>query len=352
MLSPPPDDTASGSARPVACRILVVGPAWVGDMVMAQSLFKVLHARHPGCQLDVLAPAWSEPLLARMPEVAASLVMPLGHGQLQLATRYRLGRGLAARGYRQAIVLPNSLKSAITPFAARIPRRTGYTGELRFGLLNDRRRLDKQALTMTVQRFVALGLEPGDPLPDPIPAPALQVDGTAVERARQRLGLSEVSGPVLALCPGAEFGAAKRWPEEKYAAVASRMQARGWQVWLFGSERDRPVSAAIAKRAPGCFDLAGRTSLEEAIDLLSAADQVITNDSGLMHVAAALDRPTVAIYGSSDPSFTPPLSPRARIVRLGLPCSPCFERNCPLGHLDCLRKLDEEQVMAALQDTA
>ncbi len=327
---------------------LVVGPSWVGDMVMAQSLFKVLKRRHPQAAIDVLAPGWSLPLLERMPEVRAGIEMPLGHGQLGLTERWRLGRSLRGR-YDRAIVLPNSWKSAIVPFAAGIPCRTGWRGEMRHGLLNDLRLLDKSRLTMTVQRFVALGVESGDTLPS-IPEPSLRVSPAEVQAALAAHGLEKRPGqPLLALCPGAEYGPAKRWPEEKFGELAQKFLDQGWKVWLFGSEKDRRVCDNIAARAAGCRNLAGETSLAEAVDLLSLADAVVSNDSGLMHVAAALERPLAAIYGSSDPGFTPPLNERHVIVHHDLACSPCFERECPLGHLRCLKEITVSEVMGALQ---
>ena len=348
--------------------ILVVGPSWVGDMVMAQSLFKTLKQRSPKTPIDVLAPAWSEALATRMPEIRRSIVMPLGHGQLQLRERYRIGRELRTAGYGQAIVLPNSWKSALIPFFAGIPCRTGYLGEGRWGLLNDARRLDKSALPMTVQRFVALAQETGQPLvapgilppatpahpwtsPEPLPIPSLVVTPSSVAQAVQRLQLELDSRPILALCPGAEYGAAKRWPQEYYAEVAQSLIARGWQVWLFGSDKDTSITGTIKHSAgTACINLAGRTTLAEAVDLLSLATLVVSNDSGLMHVTAALGRKLIAIYGSSDPGFTPPLSDTARILRLGLECSPCFQRECPLGHLKCLRDITPDQVLHTITE--
>ncbi len=335
--------------EPAVSRLLVVGPAWVGDMVMAQSLLMAVRERYPEIAIDVLAPAWSRPLLRRMPEVRDAIDMPLGHGQLDLRVRRRLGLSLRGRGYDWAIVLPNSFKSALTPFWARIPRCTGYVGEWRWGLLNDARRLDKTKLPMTVQRFVALGLAPKAELPPSVSPPRLRGDEASLERTLAQLGLRRPDSRLLVLCPGAEFGPAKRWPEDHYAQVARTLAAAGWMVWILGSEKDAPVAEAVVKQAGTGVNLAGKTSLEQAIDLLSLADTVVSNDSGLMHVAAALDRPLIAIYGSSDPGFTPPLNAQARIVRLGLSCSPCFERECPLGHLDCLRKLEPERVLAHME---
>lgn len=327
--------------------VLVVGPAWVGDMVMANSLFRLLRRRLPTPSVDVLAPAWTRPLLARMPEVRASIDLPFAHGQLRLGLRRRLGRALRGR-YQQAIVLPNSWKSALIPYWAGIPQRTGWHGEQRWGLLNDRRRLDPTRLALTVQRFNALAL-PARTASIALPPPRLRVDPEQRTATLVKFALLADTAPILALCPGAEFGPSKRWPPTHFAKVASARLDAGWQVWLFGSTRDRAatdiINRALNQRA---IDLAGRTSLGEAIDLLSLADAVVSNDSGLMHVVAALGRPMVAVYGSTDPSRTPPFSEQAQIVRLGLECSPCFRRICPLGHNRCLADLAPEQVLAAL----
>lgn len=331
--------------------VLIVGPSWVGDMVMAQSLFKLLKQRMPDSALDVLAPAWTAPLLARMPEVRDVIAQPVGHGQLRLLGRYRLARDLRGR-YQRAIVLPNSFKSALIPFWARIPLRSGYVGECRWGLLNDARRLDKAKLPMTVQRFVALGLAREEALPSALPQPKFTVTQAGVGAALARLGLTH-KAPLLALCPGAEYGSAKRWPPEYFAEIARKKLAQGWSVWLFGSENDKSITTHVRNVAgEQCVDLAGRTTLAEAIDLLSLADLVVSNDSGLMHVAAALDRKLVAIYGSSDPGFTPPLSDRATVLSLRLLCSPCFKRECPLGHTNCLRELKPDQVLKTIEPCA
>ncbi|HEX2796574.1 MAG TPA: lipopolysaccharide heptosyltransferase II [Immundisolibacter sp.] len=326
--------------------MLVVGPSWVGDMVMIEPLLALLKQRRPAPAIDVLAPAWSRPLLARMPQLRRAIDLPIGHGALALGERWRLGRSLRGQ-YRQAIVLPGSWKSALIPFFARIRTRTGFVRELRYGVLNDARRLDKRALPMTVQRFAALGLDPGAPLPTDL-RPRLQCDPAAVAGTLAALGLDGRAGRALVLCVGAEYGPAKRWPAQHFAAVARHYRAQGWQVWLLGSAKDAPAAAAVNAAADdGCVDLAGRTNLGQACDLIAAADLVVSNDSGLMHVAAALGRPLVAVYGSSAPGFTPPLSDRARVLSLGLPCSPCFERECPLGHLRCLNDLAPAQVLAA-----
>ncbi|WP_341522377.1 lipopolysaccharide heptosyltransferase II [Pseudomonas sp. G.S.17] len=332
-------------------RILIVGPSWVGDMVMAQTLFQCLKQRYPECEIDVLAPEWSRPILERMPEVRAALSFPLGHGALELGTRRSIGRSLKGQ-YDQAILLPNSLKSALVPFFAGIPKRTGWRGEFRYVLLNDVRPLDKERYPLMIERFMALAYEPGADLPLTYPRPSLRIDLATRDAALSKFGLT-LDRPVLALCPGAEFGESKRWPAEHYAQVAEAKIREGWQVWLFGSKKDHPVGESILERLiPGlreeAVNLSGDTSLAEAIDLLSCADAVVSNDSGLMHVAAALNRPLVAVYGSTSPAFTPPLADEVEIVRLGIECSPCFDRTCRFGHYNCLRLLEPESVINAL----
>ena len=331
--------------------ILIVGPSWVGDMVMAQTLFKCLKRRHPECQIDVLAPEWSRPLLERMPEVRAALSFPLGHGALELATRRRIGKSLAGQ-YDQAILLPNSLKSALVPFFAGIKQRTGWRGEFRYGLLNDVRTLDKERYPLMIERFMALAYDKNAELPRPYPKPSLQIDSATRDAALAKFGLT-LDRPVLALCPGAEFGESKRWPAEHYAQVADARIREGWQVWLFGSQKDHPVGETIRENLiPGLreesVNLSGQTSLAEAIDLLSCADSVVSNDSGLMHVAAALNRPLVAVYGSTSPAFTPPLADEVEVVQLGIECSPCFDRTCRFGHYNCMRLLEPGAVIQAL----
>ena len=324
--------------------ILVVGPAWVGDMVMAQSLFMTLKARQPERPIDVLAPGWSLPLIARMPEVRAGIEMPLGHGDFGWAQRRRLGVALRPAAYGQAIVLPRSFKSALVPWFARIPRRTGYRGELRFGLLNDIRPLDPSILTQTVQRFVALGQEPGAALPPPIPFPRLRIDPTRQQALAAALGLEEdLSQPCIGLMPGAEYGPAKQWTA--FGELAQRLTAQGARVWVFGSAKEAALGEAIVRQAgAGARNLCGRTALADAVDLIGLCRIAVSNDSGLMHVAAAVGVPLVAIYGSSTPDYTPPLTDRAEILWRRLPCSPCFERSCPLGHTDCLRGIPAAQV--------
>ena len=326
-------------------KILVIAPSWVGDTVLVKPMLMRLKQRHPEAQIDVLAPPWTADLLRQMPEVHWGIINPFPHGALKLAARYHLGKHLRSSHYDQAIVLPNSFKSALVPFFANIPLRTGFVGEMRYGLLNDARKLDKQELPLMVERFAQLAEAPGGAIQRPLPRPRLQVGEQQRQRVLGKLGLS-VAGPVAIFCPGAEYGPAKRWPIPYFAELAQHLREKGYAVWLVGSGKDKETGEKIiALGNESCRNLCGATDLAEAIALLSCADLVVSNDSGLMHLAAALDRPMLALYGSSSPQFTPPLSDQAQVIKLNLPCSPCFKRECPLGHFNCMMQLTPQQVV-------
>jgi len=328
-------------------RTLVIGPSWVGDMVMAQALFKAILQRYPKTTIDVLAPEWSRSLTDRMPEVTRGLTMPFKHGELRLKERYKLGKSLRQQNYQRCIVLPNSFKSALIPFWANIPERIGWRGEWRYGLLNDVRVLDKKRYPLMVQRYIALAFDKHYTNALPSLRPSLIVDPHNVKAALAKHSLFQEK-PILVLCPGAEFGPSKRWPETYYAELANHYLALNWQVWVMGSAKDSEVVATIKQLTKDkIVDLTGKTSLAEAIDLMSLADTVVSNDSGLMHIASALERPLVAVYGSTDPGFTPPLSQEVKIVRAGLSCSPCFKRECPLQHHQCMTQLSVQKVIDA-----
>ena len=330
-------------------KILIVGPSWLGDMVMAQALFRLLHSR--GDQLDVLAPEWNFAVLERMPEINKAIPMPIDHGELKIAERIRIGKSLRNHHYDQAIVLPNSLKSAIIPWAAKIPVRTGWARECRFLLMNDVRKLDKVKYPLMVQRFVALGYGADDAWDiNDYPLPKLEVNPQSVKEKLEKHQLQvEPQQPVLALAAGAAFGDTKRWPASYYGEIANKKIDEGWQVWLFGSPKDKEVTAEIQQLTNGrCRDLAGQLKLDETVDLISQVTVIVSNDSGLLHVAAALQRPIVAIYGSTSPEFTPPLTKDIHVLQTNIECRPCFQRTCKFGHLKCLTEISTQSVMDAI----
>lgn len=315
-------------------RVLVVAPNWIGDALMAQPLFARLQEKAPGLHVDVLAPEWVAAVVRRMPEVDNVIPVPFRHGALQLRSRWKIGRDLRARGYAQAIVLPNTWKSGLVPFFAGIPLRSGYVGESRYGLLNQ---LYRKTGAPMPEHYAALSEAPGTALKEALPRARLRALPHEIEAAQRRFG---IGGRYVVLCPGAEYGPAKRWP---YFRELS--EHAGLQAVVLGSAND--AQAAQGMRG---MNLVGRTTLDEAIDLIAGAGAVVSNDSGLMHVAAALGRPLVALFGSSSPSHTPPLSSAARVLWLHLECSPCYERVCPLGHFRCLREIGVETVLKEIQN--
>jgi len=325
-------------------RILVVGPAWVGDMVMAQSLFMTLKQRNPDVNVDVLAPAWSLPLLSRMPEVNEAIALPVSHGELALGKRFRIGRQLRDNAYTQAIVIPRSYKAALVPFFAGIPQRTGYRGEMRYGIINDMHVLDKEVLTQTVQRQVALGLPENPNQPPAIPYPKLDIDKENQKRLLAELNLTQEKA-IIGIMPGAEYGPAKQWPITYYQELAGNLIAAGYQVWVFGTDKERAIGEQIVRAGVGVTNLCGKTQLEDVVELVALCSSVVSNDSGLMHVACATGSRVIAIYGSTTPQYTPPLTENKEIIYHKLKCSPCFKRKCPLTHTNCLGDISPMEVL-------
>ena len=324
---------------------LVIAPQWIGDAVMTEPLLRRLHAR--GEALTVGALPWVAPVYRAMPQVSEVIEFPFGHGGLQFRARRAFARQASGR-FDTAYVLPNSLKSALLPFLAAIPKRVGYLGEARVGLLTHRLKNPKAKPPM-VAFYSALS---GDREGLEHDRPRLQIDNNQLATVLDAHGLARSGYYVFA--PGAEFGSSKRWPAFHFAELARLLER---PVVLLGSGKEAALCEEISLAANGrCLDLAGKTSLAEAFALIAGAGAVISNDSGLMHVAAALGGQQVALFGSSSPLHTPPLNDRARVLwlkddpayRPPLDCSPCFERECPLGHHRCLRDLTPQQVFAAL----
>ena len=332
-------------------RVLIVGPSWVGDMVMSQSLLKTLCVNNENIEITVLAPAWSRALLERMPEVKNTIELPFAHGELKILQRREFAQQLKGQ-FDTAIILPNSFKSALIPYFAGTPRRIGWRGEFRNSILSDCRKLEPKKYPLMVQRYIALGLESTAELNFEIPQPGLISNRQKAENTAESFGLDPTKKS-LVICPGAEFGDAKQWPERHFARLCELAIQDKWQIWIVGSDKDQPIADAIRKQVdvdlrPFCTDITGQTSLGQAVDLLSLARIVVSNDSGLMHIAAAVGIPVVALYGSTSPDFTPPLAERVKSVTTDISCRPCFQRNCPLGHKRCLTEISADRVYADL----
>ena len=310
---------------------------------MTEPLLRRLANR--GERLTVGALPWVAPLYRAMPQVAEVIEFPFAHGGLQFTARRSIAKRIEGQ-FDTAYVLPNSLKSALLPFLASIPKRIGYLGEARIGLLTHRLKNPKNKPPM-VAFYSALSGETGLAAD----RPQLQVAEADINGTLAELGLQRGAYSVFA--PGSEYGPAKRWPAAHYAALANQLDG---QVLLLGSGKEADLCAEIAAKAPNCRNLAGKTTLDQAIRVQAASKLIVSNDSGLMHVAAALGVPQVAIFGSSSPLHTPPLSEKAVVLWLKtdpayqppLDCAPCFERECPLGHTRCLNDISAEQVLAAI----
>ena len=338
-------------------RTLVISPNWIGDAVMAQPLLQRLKARHPERPIDVLAPPAVAPVWRQMAEVAEVLETPFRHGALQLKERWRYARLLRRRGYADAYILPNTLKYALIPWLAGIPRRIGYKGESRYGLINVMHHDDTPPRPM-VTFYAALADAPGASLRQDLPKPRLAASEAQMAAACAKAGL-DPARPLVVFAPGAEFGGAKRWPPAHFGQLAQHILARDpqAQVALLGSPKDAgtcnevlaAVAGAAAPASSGLVSLAGKTSLSDAVALIARSAAVVSNDSGLLHVASGLNRPVIAIYGPTDPDHAPPFSELAASISLRLDCSPCRQRECPLGHQNCMHGISAGQVWQTLE---
>lgn len=334
-------------------KVLVVGPSWLGDLIMTQSLLKILHKQ--GKTIEVLAPKWNHGILECMPEVSKAIEMPFDHGELKIFSRYSFAKELKAAQYDECIVVPNSFKSALIPFWAKIPKRTGWLGEFRYGLLNNTQKLNKQKLPLMVQRLISLAYFGQNFNQDNIESvsydyPRLVISKNVKDQVRAKFNLND-HDQYIALAPGAAYGDTKRWPAEYFAEIASKKIQQGYKIILLGSPKDREVTDKINHLTEEqCINLAGQLALPETVAIISLANALVSNDSGLLHVAAALDIPLIGIYGSTSPDFTPPLieDNKKEIIKSDLSCSPCFKQTCKFGHLKCLYNLTPSKVNQSL----
>lgn len=304
-------------------KCLIVGPSWVGDMVMSQGLYRTLKQQYPDARIDVIAPEWCRQILDKMPEVNQSLIMPIGHGEFALKKRYHIGKQLRESSYDYAYILPNSFKSALIPFFAKIPNRIGWKGEMRYGLLTDCRKLDKNAFPRMIERYKALAYDSkkvtsAKDFPEPFLYPKLSVTAEEIRLVFSTFNLDE-SKSYIGICPGAEFGPAKCWPDYHYAELSKLLIAEGKTIIIFGSAKDKLIAEQIENSVQNklsCINLAGNTTLTQVVGLMAGCETIITNDTGLMHIAASIDKPLIALYGPTSPDFTPPLSDKAIVLRL------------------------------------
>ncbi|CAM3722798.1 lipopolysaccharide heptosyltransferase II [Polynucleobacter brandtiae] len=339
-------------------RILIIAPNWIGDAVMSQPLMADLKARYPDSKMDVLASPWVAPIYQACTEVNQVIEAKLEHKKLQWSLRKQLAKQLEKERYEACFVLPNSLKSSLIPWLANIPLRIGYRGEMRFGLINVA--LDnpsKQNRPPMAEHYLALGgaLDAFKVRSNHSANPILNVSTQAKQTVVAKLAQAGIDQKLIyVFCPGAEYGPTKRWPTDHFANLAKQLitSRPAAQIILLGGPGDHALAEHIQAQAshhPQLHNWCGKTQLDEAIALIGMSKTLVSNDSGLMHIGAALKVPQVAIFGSSDPNHTPPLSERAKVIWLNLPCSPCHQRVCPLGHLKCLKAISPQTVLTAIQ---
>ena len=311
---------------------------------MSHSLIRRLARIHTAASIDVFSSHALIHIFEQMPEIDEIIENPFGHGQLNLRDRLKVARDIKSRQYDTTYVLPNSLKSALIPFFAKIPNRVGYTGEFRFGLINRRHTLNKNKYPLLASQYLQLAkTDPSESI-TLSEYPALTVAQRDLGQTLERFNIDPLR-PYICLCPGAEYGPAKRWPQGQFTRLAQKLADNHFHTITLGGENDMNIGAMIYKNTHHeTQDLTGKTTVKEAIQLIAGAACVVTNDSGLMHVAAALSRPLIALFGSSSPEYTPPLSDKATVLTRALPCSPCFKRVCPLGHTNCLKDITVDEV--------
>jgi heptosyltransferase-2 len=331
-------------------KILIIAPNWIGDAVMAEPLISQLKKNNPDSQIDVLATPWVASIMKAIPAVDQIITADFQHGSLQWQERKVLAKQLALSAYTHAYVLPNSFKSALIPWLAKIPQRIGYQGEMRWGLINEALKNPSRSHRPPMSsHYFALS---GNTFSE-VPQPHLSLPDVIITESQQALQKIQAHQHLFVLCPGAEYGPAKQWPIEHFGQLAKNIieTKENSLVLILGSKKEFSIGSDIARMSTypdKVINWCGQTSLEDAMAAISNAHTVISNDSGLMHIAAAFRRPQVAIFGSSDPRHTPPLSKLAAIHWLHLECSPCFKRVCPLSHLKCLVDIQAKDVLNSI----
>jgi heptosyltransferase-2 len=325
--------------------ILIVPYMWIGDFVRCHTVIQLLRARFPDRPVDMLTTTLCAPLTDYMPGLRQAIVADLPRKSLALAQQRTLAARLKEEGYGTALIMPRTWKAALAPFFAGIPERTGFIGEARFFLLNDLR-FGERGLRRMVDRCAALALPPGAALPAQLPVPQLKVPPAEIAAWRGRRGLAVESRPVVALAPGA-VGPSKRWPSASYAALTRHLLADGFAVWVLGGPDEKPLTAEIVADTDA-RDLTG-SDLRDAILALASAAAAVSNDSGLLHVSAALGTPSIGIFGPTSPWHWAPLNPLAATMETKsvLDCRPCHQPTCRLGHHRCMRDIDPDEVFAA-----
>lgn len=329
--------------------ILVITPSWVGDCIMIQPFLALLKKHFTSCKITILAPPWTIDLTRHMIDADDFIECPIPWKKWQIKQRWEMAQEIKKHHFTRAYILPKSIQSALIPFWAKIPIRIGFLGKLRYGLLTHIHPLNPGDMPCVVARFSSLAYDDPSSAPEDGPLPKLFSLENNRRRLLQKLSLF-TSQPVIALCPDAEFGPSKEWPIEHFIQIASYYGIRGYQIWILGSEKAQAYGDQIVQEADTGINLCGKATLNEIIDLLGLCNIVISNDSDLMYASIALNRPTIALYGSSTPDRTPLFAQNAHTISVNLPCSPCFRRQCPFKHTNCMAQISPALVKEKIDE--
>ena len=332
--------------------ILIITPNWLGDQIMAQSLYIALKKRHTSCQIDVVTSEKFKGLYQRMPEINNILIFENKHNKLDLKKRWLFSKKIRKKSYSLAIILPLSLKATLIPFFAGIKKRRAWSNQ-RYGLINESQPLDQKKHTHSalkqVEQYLALQKFPFEIKKKFIPKLKESKDKQETILKKFKINTQQ---KILICCPGSAYGPSKQWPLHHLKDLCVHYLEKNWEIILLGTEKEKEICQNIKKNCPKVKNLCMKTKLEDVIDLMSTATWIISNDSGLMHLAAATQQKQIAIFGSSSPLFTPPLNKNAHIIFQNLNCSPCFKRVCPLKHNECLETISSEQVIKKIHENS
>jgi len=333
-------------------KIIIRSTNWVGDAVLTTPAVRAIRENFPEARIALLAKPWVAPVFHNNPHLDKILVYESEGRHRGWLGKARLVRELRRQRFQLAVLFQNAFEAAFLVYMAGVPIRIGYDSDCRGALLTRRIPVDQDRVgSHHIEYYLGIlqgaSLRPGDR--------KLTLELSDIERARAEEILKEnqisPSRPLVVINPGATFGSSKRWPLERYAALGDRIRAAwGAQIVILGGPGERTVGRQIsALMNRGCINLCGRTSLREAAALIEKCELFVTNDSGLMHVAAAFDIPLIAIFGSTDPAATGPTNPRSRIVQVPASCSPCLKRECPEDHR-CMNEISVDQVYEAVEN--
>ena len=326
-------------------KLLIIPQNWLGDIVMSQTLLKKIKSNNPKTSIDILVNSSLKNLVERMPEINKVIILDCSHRELGLFKRLRLAKEIKKSSYDRSIVLSRSLKSSLIPYFAKIPIRTGELGELRYLLINDLKEFSKESRRKTASRYISMYSDNNEKLSENY-YPSLDSNSENIKNLSEKYDLKK-DKKVIIFAPGAAFGPSKMWPVNKFRELGKKLN-NDFKILILGSNNEKSIGNDIVTNK-NMVNLCGKTSIADAVDLMHISKFCVSNDSGLMHLAAATNTKSISIYGSTSPDFTPPLTKNKDIHYKGMSCSPCFEKKCKYGHYNCLVDIHSDDVFKSFK---